>query len=101
VQPGQVPDYRLDGISRRYACRFRVDLPLTYATWRGLARARPFTFRGDASPPEFEGYFRELAPLLGHADSEEESIEARRQLSGKYDIEIVGRPVDVLTGGIG
>ena len=47
------------------------------------------------SPPGFEAYFRELGPLLAMADSDEGSLEARRGLSAKYDIEIVGPPVDV------
>ena len=47
------------------------------------------------SPPGFEAYFRELAPLLALADSDEAAVEARRGLSAKYDIEIAGPPVDV------
>jgi mannose-6-phosphate isomerase-like protein (cupin superfamily) len=47
------------------------------------------------SPPGFEAYFRELGPLLVLADSDEAALEARRGLSARYDIEVVGPPVDV------
>ncbi len=45
------------------------------------------------SPPGFEAYFRELGPLLAAAGSEADTIEARRSLSTRYDIEVVGPPV--------
>jgi mannose-6-phosphate isomerase-like protein (cupin superfamily) len=45
------------------------------------------------SPPGFEAYFRELGPLLARAGSEADAIEARRMLSARYDIEVVGPPV--------
>jgi mannose-6-phosphate isomerase-like protein (cupin superfamily) len=49
------------------------------------------------SPPGFEAYFRELGPLLALADSDEAALEARRGLSARYDIEVVGPPVDVVS----
>jgi mannose-6-phosphate isomerase-like protein (cupin superfamily) len=45
------------------------------------------------SPSGFEGYFRELAPLLAATDAEDAAVEARRSLSSRYDIEVVGPPV--------
>jgi mannose-6-phosphate isomerase-like protein (cupin superfamily) len=45
------------------------------------------------SPPGFEAYFRELGPMLATADSEAATVEARRRLSARYDIEVVGPPV--------
>jgi mannose-6-phosphate isomerase-like protein (cupin superfamily) len=47
------------------------------------------------SPPGFEAYFRELGPLLALAGSDEAAVEARRGLSARFDIEVVGPPVDV------
>ena len=67
------------------------DHPHTF--WNsGSARARCLII---LSPPGFEAYFRELSPLLALADSDEAATEARRGLSARYDIEIVGPPVDV------
>ena len=48
------------------------------------------------SPPGFEAYFRELGPLLATVDSEEAAVEARRRLSAKYDIEVVGPPISTV-----
>ena len=45
------------------------------------------------APPGFEAYFRELGPLLATAGSEADALEARRSLSAKYDIEVVGPPM--------
>jgi hypothetical protein len=47
------------------------------------------------SPPGFEGYFHELAEGLANAASEEAAMQVRRGLSTRYDIEVVGPPVDV------
>jgi mannose-6-phosphate isomerase-like protein (cupin superfamily) len=46
------------------------------------------------SPSGFEQYFRDLAEGLAARDSDEAAIEVRRELSGRYDIEVVGPPVD-------
>jgi uncharacterized RmlC-like cupin family protein len=87
---------------------FQVDGAVTHAT-PGIhvlvPKGHPHTFwnSGPAparclivlSPPGFEAYFRELAPLLALVDSDEAAVEARRGLSAKYDIEVVGPPVDV------
>jgi mannose-6-phosphate isomerase-like protein (cupin superfamily) len=46
------------------------------------------------SPAGFEQYFRDLADGLAANDSDEAPIEVRRQLSSRYDIEVLGPPVD-------
>jgi mannose-6-phosphate isomerase-like protein (cupin superfamily) len=45
------------------------------------------------TPAGFEGYFRELAGRLAAAGSEEEEIQARRELSARHDIEVVAPPL--------
>src|SRR6266702_6921170 len=40
----------------------------------------------------FERYFRELAERLGADQSEEAALSVRRELSARYDIEVVGPP---------
>jgi len=45
------------------------------------------------TPPDFAPYFRELSIALTDAKSDEDSIEARRRLSVRFDIEVVGPPV--------
>jgi hypothetical protein len=45
------------------------------------------------SPPGFEGYFEELAGGLAAAgDDAEAATSLRKELSEKYDIEVVGPP---------
>jgi hypothetical protein len=46
-------------------------------------------------PPGLELYFRELAGRLGGIDSQDASIGLRKELSEKYDIEVVGPPTGV------
>ena len=45
------------------------------------------------TPPEFAQYFRELSLGLADAKTEEDSIEVRRRLSARFDIEVVGPPI--------
>ncbi len=45
------------------------------------------------SPAGFEGYFRELASGLAASGSEDAAMQVRRELSARYDIEVVGPPV--------
>jgi hypothetical protein len=81
--------------------RERIDAPA--GTHVLVPRGRPHTFwnigRGTScclillSPPGFEAYFRELAAGYAAIESEEEATELRRQLGGRYDIEVVGPPV--------
>ncbi|TMF06720.1 MAG: cupin domain-containing protein [Chloroflexi bacterium] len=45
------------------------------------------------TPPEFAQYFRELSLGLADAKTDEDSIEVRRRLSARFDIEVVGPPI--------
>jgi len=45
------------------------------------------------TPPEFAQYFRELSLGLADAKTDEDSIEIRRRLSARFDIEVVGPPI--------
>jgi uncharacterized cupin superfamily protein len=45
------------------------------------------------TPPDFAPYFRELSAALANAKSDEDAVEARRKLSAKFDIEVVGPPI--------
>lgn len=45
------------------------------------------------TPPEFAPYFRELAIGLADAKTDEDSIDVRRKLSKRFDIEVVGPPI--------
>ena len=45
------------------------------------------------SPPAFAPYFRELSLGLADAKTDEDSIEIRRRLSARFDIEVVGPPI--------
>jgi len=68
-----------------------------------VARGRAHTFWNTGSetaaclivlsPPGFAGYFRDLADGLAANQSDDAAMEVRRQLSARYDIEVVGPPV--------
>ena len=45
------------------------------------------------TPPEFASYFRELSIGLADAKTDEDSIDVRRRLSARFDIEVVGPPI--------
>jgi len=45
------------------------------------------------TPPDFAPYFRELALGLAEGKTDEDSIEIRRRLSARFDIEVVGPPI--------
>jgi len=45
------------------------------------------------TPPDFAAYFRELSLGLADAKTDEDSIEVRRRLSARFDIEVVGPPI--------
>lgn len=70
-----------------------------------VARGRPHTFwnGGDEtasclivlSPPGFEAYFGELARGLAESESEDAAIEVRKRLSARFDIEVVGPPIQL------
>jgi mannose-6-phosphate isomerase-like protein (cupin superfamily) len=89
--------FLVDGLVTRAARGTHVLVPKghPHTFWNsGHASARCLII---LSPPGFEAYFRELGPLLAMADSDEAAVEARRGLSARYDIEIVGPPVDVVS----
>ena len=46
------------------------------------------------TPPGFAEYFRELADGLARDLSDEAAMRVRRELSSKYDIEVVGPPIE-------
>jgi mannose-6-phosphate isomerase-like protein (cupin superfamily) len=84
--------FLLDGVQTYESPGAHVMVPMGHSHTFWNAGARPARCLVVISPPGFEAYFRELAPLLAGADSEEATIEARVQLSAKYDIEVVGPP---------
>ena len=45
------------------------------------------------TPPDFAPYFRELSAGLALAPAGEDGVEVRRRLSTKFDIEVVGPPI--------
>ena len=45
------------------------------------------------TPPDFAPYFRDLAQGLQESQSDDDAMRIRRELSAKYDIEVVGPPV--------
>ena len=68
----------------------RAGMPHTF--WNaGEAPARCLII---LTPPEFAPYFRELSIGLAHAKTDEDSIEVRRKLSARFDIEVVGPPIN-------
>ncbi len=67
----------------------RAGLPHTFWNAAG-APARCLII---LSPPEFAPYFRELSLGLADAKTDEDSIEVRRRLSARFDIEVVGPPI--------
>ena len=93
--------YVLSGAYRFLVERETIDAPTGSHV---LVRAgRPHTFwnAGDVparcliilTPPEFAPYFRELAIGLADANTDEDSIDVRRNLSKRFDIEVVGPPI--------
>jgi mannose-6-phosphate isomerase-like protein (cupin superfamily) len=47
------------------------------------------------SPADYAPYFRELADALAASDSDDPAMTVRQELSARYDIDVVGPPVDV------
>ena len=87
--------FLLDGVRTYASPGTHVMVPMGHPHTFWNPGVRPARCLCIISPPGFEDYFRELAPLLASGDSENGPVEARRKLSAKYDIEIVGPPVDV------
>src|SRR5258706_10198384 len=46
------------------------------------------------TPPDFAGYFRELSKGLAESKSDNTAMEVRRALSARFDIEVVGAPIE-------
>ncbi len=46
------------------------------------------------TPPDFAGYFRELSIGLATSMSDDAAMEVRRALSARFDIEVVGAPIE-------
>jgi mannose-6-phosphate isomerase-like protein (cupin superfamily) len=86
--------FLVDGVTTYASPGAHVLVPKGHAHTFWNAGARPARCLIILSPPGFEEYFRELAPLLAGAESDDAAIEARRQLSTRYDMEVVGPPVD-------
>jgi oxalate decarboxylase/phosphoglucose isomerase-like protein (cupin superfamily) len=84
--------FLLDGVQTFESPGAHVLVPMGHAHTFWNAGRRPARCLVIISPRGFEAYFRELATLLATAESEEAAIEARVQLSAKYDIEVVGPP---------
>jgi mannose-6-phosphate isomerase-like protein (cupin superfamily) len=69
-----------------------------------VEKGRPHTFWNEGAetarclivlaPAGFERYFHDLADGLAASDSDDAVVDVRRALSGRYDIEVVGPPVD-------
>jgi oxalate decarboxylase/phosphoglucose isomerase-like protein (cupin superfamily) len=82
----------LDGVTTVCKPGAHVLVPKghTHSFWN--AGVRPTRFLCIISPPGFEQYFRELAAKLVAIKSQQDSIELRKKLSDKYDVEVVGPP---------
>lgn len=85
----------LDGITTYTKPGAHVLVPKGHAHSFWNAGARPARCLIIISPPGLEQYFRALAAELGDITTQEGSIELRKKLGEKYDIEVVGQP----TGG--
>ena len=67
----------------------RKGLPHTF--WNpGTAPARCLIV---LTPPDFAPYFRDLSLGLSRSPSDEEAVRVRKELSARYDIEVVGPPI--------
>jgi mannose-6-phosphate isomerase-like protein (cupin superfamily) len=82
----------LDGVTTVCKPGAHVLVPKghTHSFWN--AGVRPTRFLCIISPPGFEQYFRELAAKMVALKTQEDSIELRKKLSDKYDVEVVGPP---------
>ena len=89
VMEGHV-GFVLDGITTYGRPGTHVMVPMGHVHSFWNAGVRPARCLLIISPPGLEKYFRELAAKLGDIKSQEASIELRKSLSGKYDVEVVG-----------
>ena len=67
----------------------RKGLPHTF--WN--AGSEPATCLIVLTPPDFAPYLRDLSEGLGTSPTEEHAVQVRRELSARYDIEVVGPPI--------
>ncbi len=81
----------LDGITIYAKPGAHVMVPMGHAHSFWNAGVRPAKCLLIISPPGLEQYFRELSAHLGDIKSQEASIELRKRLSEKYDVEVVGQ----------
>ena len=91
VMAGHV-GFVLDGVTTYGKPGTHVMVPKGHSHSFWNAGVRPAKCLLIISPPGFEQYFRELAAQLGDINTQEGSIEVRKKLSEKYDIEVVGPP---------
>jgi mannose-6-phosphate isomerase-like protein (cupin superfamily) len=82
----------LDGVTTVGKPGTHVFVPQGHSHSFWNAGVRPTKFLCVITPAGFEQYFRELADRLVETRTQEESIELRKKLSEKYDIEVVGPP---------
>jgi len=83
----------LDGITTYVKPGAHVLVPKGHAHSFWNAGARPGKLLLIVSPPGLEQYFRDLAAGLGKMATQEGSVELRKKLGEKHDIEVVGPPV--------
>jgi mannose-6-phosphate isomerase-like protein (cupin superfamily) len=83
----------LDGVTTYGKPGAHILVPKGHAHSFWNAGARPGKLLLIVSPPGLEEYFRALAAGLGGIDTQEASIELRKKLGQKYDIEVVGDAV--------
>ena len=83
----------LDGVTTYGKPGAHILVPKGHAHSFWNAGARPGKLLLIVSPPGLEDYFRALAAELGEIDTQQESIELRKNLGQKYDIEVVGEAV--------
>jgi mannose-6-phosphate isomerase-like protein (cupin superfamily) len=88
----------LDGITIYAKPGAHVLVPQGHSHSFWNAGARPGRCLCIISPPGLEQYFRALAAELGDIDTQESSIELRKKLGEKYDMEVVG-PIPSLPSG--
>ncbi|GAC1505583.1 MAG: hypothetical protein NVS1B3_04050 [Candidatus Dormibacteraceae bacterium] len=91
VMAGHV-GFVMDSVTRYGKPGTHVMVPKGHSHSFWNAGVRPAKCLVIISPPGLENYFRELAAQLGDTDSQESSIELRKKLSEKYDVEVVGPP---------
>ena len=83
----------LDGITTYGKPGAHVLVPKGHAHSFWNAGARPGRLLLIVSPPGLEQYSRDLAAGLGGIATQEDSIDLRKKLGAKHDIEVVGEPV--------